>query len=161
MERKVIAGAILLCTLIVGSVIVLQFSFAPSSIPFEEIEQGYYCGIKNRINYVINDLESWETLWTDMNNISTGVPDLPFVNFTYEVVFAVFIGEFATGGYIAEITHITASGNRLTVHIKEQHPGEGCGVTMAFSQPYHIVKASMNSTLSVEFEYSLVIHNCP
>ena len=161
MERRILAGTIFLCTLIVGSFIALQLGFAPSNISFEEIEQGFYCGIKSRINYVIKDLESWETLWTDMNNISTGIPDLPYVNFTYEVVFAVFLGEFVTGGYVAEITHITTSGNRLTIHIKEQHPGEGCGVTMAFTQPYHIVKASVNSTVSVEFEYNLVYNNYP
>ena len=156
--------AVVLISVLFVSFIALQYAIYPKVLPsihFEEIEQGGTSGIRTSINYVIDDMETWETLWTDLNNISTSVPDLPYVNFTSEVVFAVFLGEFATGGYVAEITRIEPTINGLVVHIRETHPGASCMVTMAITQPYHIVKASNISIQSIEFVYNLVIHNCP
>lgn len=160
---KIVGSVVIIISLVVGSALLVQYGVIPlpdENLPFEEIEQGFYCGFKARVNYVIEDNDTWATLWTDMNNISTGVPALPYVNFTQEVVFAVFLGEFVTGGYVAEITLIGFSGGSLTVTIREQHPGDGCGVTMALSQPYHIVKASIEAIQEVEFTYNLVVHNC-
>lgn len=155
---------VLLVSILFVSSIALQSMLYPKVLPslyFEEIDQGGTCGIQSRINYVIDDLETWETLWTDIHNISTSTPELPYVNFTKEIVIAVFLGEFATGGYVAEITRITPSLTGLTVHIMETHPGASCIVTMSITHPYYIVKASTISTQSVEFAYNVVIHNCP
>lgn len=155
---------VVLISLLFISFIILQSILYPRVLPglyYEEIEQGSSTGIRTRINYVIGDSETWETLWTDMNNDSTSVPDLPYVNFTSEVVFAVFLGEFGTGGFVAEITRIEATISGLVIHIRETHPGPGCIVTMAITHPYHIVKASIASMQPVEFVYNLVVHNCP
>ncbi|MGY5853399.1 MAG: protease complex subunit PrcB family protein [Candidatus Thorarchaeota archaeon] len=162
---KKVAIVTVLCSLLVVSVIGLRgWSYGNRVLPslyFEEIEQGCYCGIKTRAEYVIENNESWGLLWTDLHNISTGVPNLPSVNFTIEVVFAVFLGEFNTGGYTAEITRIAPIANRLTIYIRETHPGAGCGTTQALTQPYHIVKANVTSWQSFAFDYTLVIQNCP
>ena len=160
---KVAGTVIILVTLIVGSVLILQFGITPidgEPVPFTEIEQGAYCGLKARVNFVITDNDTWSTLWTDINNISTGYPDLPYVNFTSEIVIAVFLGEFVTGGYVAEITSIVVSESEITVYIKEQHPGSSCVLTMALTQPYHIVKASVELSHPVEFVYNLVVYDC-
>lgn len=157
---KFIAGAVLLCTMIVGSVIIIQIGMLAPTIPFEEIGRGWECSIETRVNYVIEDLDTWNTLWTNMWIWGTYLPELPFVNFTSEVVFAVFLGEFYTGGYSAKITRITLSEDGLEVHIREVHPNPHCGVTMAFTYPYCIVKAAVKPVPSVSFEYNLVISNC-
>ncbi len=160
---KVIAGAVFLVSILFVSGILLQTIREPKVLPtvfFEEIDQGYYCGIKVRIEYVIDDNESWGSLWEDIHNTSTGYPDLPFVNFSKQVIIAVFIGEFPTGGYSATIKRIEATFAGLKVHVDEVHPGEGCGVTMAFTQPYHIVIAEIDSSRSIEFIYYLIIQPC-
>ena len=131
------------------------------SISFDEVDTGGYSGIGIRINYVIDDLETWETLWNDIHNTSTVTPETPYVNFTSEVIIAVFLGEFATGGYVAQITRISVSTTGLIVHIREEHPGPGCIVTMSTTRPYLIVKAAIDPTQSIEFEYEIVIRNCP
>jgi len=131
------------------------------SISFDEVDTGGYSGIGIRINYVIDDLETWETLWNDIHNTSTVTPETPYVNFTSEVIIAVFLGEFATGGYVAQITRISVSTTGLIVHIREEHPGPSCIVTMSITRPYLIVKAAIDSTQSIEFEYEIVIRNCP
>ena len=165
MEKSmVIKGTVTFAViLLVGSILFVEVGIPqlPVPLPFEEIEQGFYCGLRARVNYVITDNDTWNTLWMNMNNISTGYPDLPFVNFTNEAVIAVFLGEFSTGGYVAEITDIIESGDKTTVNIREQHPGAGCGVTMAFTQPYHIVKVLVDLSQPVEFVYTQVIYDCP
>jgi hypothetical protein len=131
------------------------------TVPFDEIDQGYFCGISVRIEYVIDNNVSWGNLWTDIHNISSELPDLPAVNFSSEVVIAVFIGEFPTGGYSATINRVEMNETGLVVYINEVHPGEGCGVTMAFSQPYHIVRVELTSTQPVDFIYNVIITNYP
>ncbi len=154
------SSVIVVVILIVGSTLFVEVGIPPLPVPFEEIEQGFYCGLRTRVNYVITDNDTWNTLWMNVNNISTGYPDLPFVNFTSEVVIAVFLGEFSTGGYVAEITGIFKLRDKVTVNIREQHPGEGCGVTMALTQPYHIVKVLGDLYQPIEFVYTLDIHDC-
>jgi hypothetical protein len=130
------------------------------TISFDDVDTGGFSGIGIRINYVIDDLETWETLWNDIHNTSTSVPETPFVNFTSEVVIAVFLGEFVTGGYLVQITRIIPSLTGFTVHVREEHPGPNCIVTMSITRPYHIVKAMIDSRQSIGFEYEIVIRNC-
>lgn len=130
------------------------------TVPFEEIDQGHFCGIIERGGYVIGDNDSWGDLWADIHSISTGLPDLPLVNFSSEVVIAVFIGEFPSGGYIATINRIEMNETGLVVYIDELHPGESCGTAAAFTQPYHIVKAKLNLTQVVEFVYNVTLYDC-
>ena len=162
LDRSIIikGTVIIVVSLIVGSALFVQIDMYPLPVHFEEIEQGFFCGLKARVNYAIEDNDTWNTLWTDMHNTSSGVPELPYVNFTREVVIAVFLGDFPTGGYVANITGIMSDGGHINVIIREQHPGDSCVVFMAFTQPYHIVKASIKSIESVEFYYNLVINEC-
>lgn len=161
--RRASIVVILVSVLFVAS-IAIQSGLYPKILPtlsFEEIDKGAASGIHNRINYVIDDLETWETLWTDMHNISTSTPELPNVNFTEEIIIAVFLGEYATAGYVAEITRIVPSLNGITVYVREEHPGSSCFVAMVFTYPYHIVKASVASSQHFVFEYDIVIRECP
>ena len=155
---------VIICSVVLVAFIVVQYTTFPKilpTLPFDGVDQGGYSGIGIRVNYIIDDLETWETLWTDIHNISTNTPELPFVNFTTEVIIAVFLGEFATGGYVAQITRIENSTSGLTVHIKEEHPGPSCIVTMAITRPYHIIKAELSSSQPIEFEYNVIVRNCP
>jgi hypothetical protein len=162
LDRSVVikGSVVIVVSLIIGSALLVRVDIYPLPVHFEEVEQGFYCGLTARVNYIIEDNDTWNTLWTDMHNISSQVPELPNVNFTTEVVIAVFLGSFPTGGYIAEITGIMSDEGHISVVVREQHPGENCGVTMAVTQPYHIVKASITSIQSVEFFYNLVIDEC-
>lgn len=162
MDRSIVikGSVVIVVALIVGSALLVRVGIPPLPVHFEEIEQGFYCGLTARVNYIIEDNDTWNTLWTDMHNISTSTPELPYVDFTEEVVIAVFLGDFPTGGYIAEITGIMSDKGHISITVREHHPGENCGVTMAVTQPYHIVKAILGTTQSVEFYYNIVIDEC-
>ncbi|MHA1963753.1 MAG: protease complex subunit PrcB family protein [Candidatus Thorarchaeota archaeon] len=163
-EAKIAGSAVLIGSILIVALIAVQSGLlAGNVLPdlyFEEIDQGFYCGITARTEFVIEDNESWSALWTDLHNISTGYPDLPTVNFSQEVIIAVFIGGFPTGGYSANITRIDINLTGLIVYVDEVHPGEGCGVTMAFTQPYHIVRVELASPQPVDFVYNVIITNC-
>jgi hypothetical protein len=165
MERslRTVAIAVVLVSIVSISYLGLQNVLNPRVLPtihYDEIDQGAFCGLSERSEYVVEDNESWSILWIDMHNTSSSVPQLPFVDFDYKVVIAVFIGDFPTGGYSAEIKRIVPTLFGHTVHVEERHPGEGCGLLMAITQPYQIVKANITNPLQVDFVFNVVVYDC-
>ncbi|MFX0062662.1 MAG: protease complex subunit PrcB family protein [Candidatus Hermodarchaeota archaeon] len=170
---KIIGGFIVLFLTLTTSIFILV-AFEPlkelglyspltedSTISFETISQGWYCGISTRNNYTITELEAWEKLWMDLHSGHTPLPELPSIDFTTELLFAVFQGERPTGGYMTNITRISVTETSYEVYIDEIHPGAHCVTTQALTQPYHIVKISnYPQNLPVQFIYNIVIDNC-
>ncbi|MHA2135700.1 MAG: protease complex subunit PrcB family protein [Candidatus Thorarchaeota archaeon] len=149
-------AAIVLCLTIIGASVVVVVFPNLNSIPFEILDLGGFCGITARVEYKITEEQDWETLWKDMNNISSLVPELPPVNFTTDTLIAVFQGERATGGYLTTITRIVLTGTNYVVYVDEEHPGSGVGVLMVYTQPFHIVKISgYPKHLPVAFVYNV------
>ncbi|MFX1535785.1 MAG: protease complex subunit PrcB family protein [Promethearchaeota archaeon] len=170
---KIIGGGILLFLTLTASIFIL-LAFEPlkelglyspltegNTISFETIEQGAYCGITTRVNYTITESEAWEKLWTDFHRGHTPLPELPSIDFTTELIFAVFQGERSTGGYMTNITRISVTETSFKVYIDEVHPGAHCVTTQAITQPYHIVKISnFPQKLPVQFIYNIVVYDC-
>ena len=121
---------LLLCTIIF-------VSGCMTTLNFETLSIGHYCGHVEKANYVINSLEEWTNLLetSHLNRIK-----LPKINFTTNTVIATFMGERKTGGYSVEIKKIKDSGKEIIVYIKERAPAKGAIKTMLLTQPYHIVK---------------------
>ena len=167
---KIIGGCILLLLTLTTSVFILV-AFEPlkelglysplteeDTISFETIGQGYNCGISTKSNYTITEFEAWEKLWTDIHKTHYPRPELPSIDFTTDIVFAVFQGEYPTGGYMTNITRISLTETSYKVYIDEFQPGPHCGTTQAFTQPYHIVKISnYPQDLPVQFIYNIVV----
>jgi hypothetical protein len=126
------------------------------AIPFEEIDSKGGGGITERVEYLISDNETWNSLWNDLHATRSSVPPLPIVNFSAEMVIAVFQGERPTGGYVTTITRIIQTTTSFEVFVDEEHPGPGSIVTMAFTQPHHIVRIPAPSlNLSFHFNYNI------
>lgn len=162
-STRTVAIAVVLISAVSISLLGLEIILNPRVQPglyYEEIDQGFYCGIITRSEYVIDDNETWNILWTNIHNISIETPVLPYVNFSKEVVIAVFLGDLPTGGYSVDIKRIEVTTFGWIIHVDETHPGEGCGVTMAVTQPYHIVKANTTAPMQAEFTYNVIIDNC-
>ncbi|MBA5942178.1 MAG: protease complex subunit PrcB family protein, partial [Methanophagales archaeon] len=109
-------------------------------ISFETVSKGYYSGHDERKNYVINSQNEWGELWNKTMSRHVPLPEVPAVNFSENTIIAVYKGSHRTGGYSIEITKIVENEQKIVVYIKETSPPSGAGVTMAFTQPYHIVK---------------------
>jgi len=106
-------------------------------IEFQTISKGYYSGHKNPAYYVIENEIECVVVW---NQCTRAFLPPPEINFSNTTIIAVFMGEFSTGGYGIEIKEIVNLDESVVVRVEKTYPGEGCYVTEAFSQPYHIVK---------------------
>jgi hypothetical protein len=73
------------------------------------------------------------------------------MDFSNEIVVAVFLGEKPTGGHAIEITRMERSDDRLLVSFIERRPQPGGVVTQAFTQPFHIVKVAAQGSGTVSF----------
>jgi len=118
----------------------LQGQQKEEQISFETLSKGYYSGHDQRKDYVINSQNEWEELWKKTMSRQVPLPEVPAVNFSENTIIAVYKGSHRTGGYNIEITKILEKEQKIVVYVKETSPPSGARVTMAFTQPYHIVK---------------------
>ncbi|NHJ19656.1 MAG: protease complex subunit PrcB family protein [Candidatus Lokiarchaeota archaeon] len=131
------------------SILVAFLPFTKANLNFETIELGYFGAHRERCDYIIQTQQEWEELWQKVHSSSS---EPPYVNFNSHLVIAVFMGERVTGGYRIEITSTRESGLFRWVYIRETSPSPFDCVTMALTQPYHIVKINRN------FQFILLIH---
>lgn len=110
------------------------------TIEFQTIGKGYISGHENQANCVINDADEWADVWNQHVQIFFPQSPPPEVDFSNTTIIAVFMGQFNTGGYGIEVKEISDTGSAVVVRAEKSHPGKGCIVTTALSQPYHIVK---------------------
>ncbi len=109
---------------------------------FETIEKGFYCGHSYSADYVIRDQSEWEKLWGKTNSIRSPRPIVPKIDFTNEMVLGVYLGQRSSGGYSIEITKLVKKTDCLEAHVTEGTPNRNMMVTMALTQPYHLVKTA-------------------
>lgn len=81
------------------------------------------------------------------------------VDFSKDMIIAVFQGEKNTGGYNIEINKIIEKENVIEVTVIETSPGRRCMVTKAFTSPFHIVKIQ-KSNKEVVFKTEKVVTEC-
>lgn len=156
---RIIGTAVILSAILIASVLMISdhYDIIGTDVAFEEIDQGLYNGLTTRITYVINENESWYDLWKRMHNRSSSVPKLPSVNFTTNMVIAVFQGQCATSGYKTTITKILLTPVNYVVYIDEIHPGPNSINLQVITHPYHVVKISSNSSdFPVQFVYNIM-----
>ena len=161
---KALAG-IAICIVLATSFILLSgpnLGFPSSTrVPFEEIDKWWVSGYESRDNLTISDDETWETLWTEMESIHSHPADLPKINFTRELIIAVFQGERGSSGYSTNITRIIMTDTSYVVYVDEIHPGESCVLLAVMTYPYHIIKISdLPLDLPVQFVFNIIIHEC-
>jgi hypothetical protein len=61
------------------------------------------------------------------------------------MVVLVYVGSKSSGGYSVDITGVQDSGSSIVIIYKESGPGPYDTVTMAFTEPYHIIKMDKSS----------------
>jgi hypothetical protein len=106
---------------------------------FKTVEKGCFSRHRSAAHYVIQNEDEWTNVWNH-HDVSMPQRSPPEVNFSETTIIAVFMGEFNTGGYGIETNSILNMNHSVVVKIEKTYPGKGCGVTEAFTYPYHIVK---------------------
>ena len=110
-----------------------------SEITFKEISKGLYSGVEESKQIIINDPESFRKLWEEVFSIYQPTSDLPEIDFEKNTLIGVFMGSTSTGGYSVEINKIAEGAKQITIRLKYTSPAPDDFVTMALSQPYHLV----------------------
>lgn len=103
-----------------------------------------YCGITDKKTVLIKTDKEWQNLWSQVIPLPHGMQlTSPDVDFSVgEMVVATFMGEQMSGGHSIEIMSLWVNlNNELEVYLREKRPSGGM-VTMAETQPVHIVKVN-------------------
>lgn len=130
-----------------------------TDLHFETIARGYYSGQTNKSMLVITSLQELKELWNRTFSSIFPQPHLPDVDFSKEMIVAVFFGEHMTGGYSIQIERVVERQDMIEVEVIERKPGTGCFVTEAITSPYHIIKLEKKNKKVVFREKTQVV-NC-
>lgn len=85
---------------------------------------------------VARDQASFQRLWLEHTGENVGAPE---VDFSKEMVVAVFMGEKNTGGYQVRIVEVRQSAGQVEVVTEEKTPPEGSMVIQVLTAPAHLV----------------------
>lgn len=156
---------IVICIILAASFLIFvepTLGILPSTeISFETIDPGGGYNYAERANFAIRDTATWENLWADLYSGHHPVPEVLSIDFTTELLIAVFQGERSSSGYLTIITKITMTITHYTVYVDEIHPGEDCITLTVMTYPYHIVKiGNQPLNLLVRFVYNTTVYDC-
>lgn len=114
-----------------------------------KVEQGSYSGFGSRREVVVTNAADWATFWKQHHSRVFPVPALPTIDFSKEMVIAVFMGQRSSGGFSTTIEKVVDGAKNVVVTYREKSPS-GMS-TAAMSQPFHIVRVPA-STKPVVFK---------
>jgi len=106
--------------------------------------RAFNSGVTDKKTVLIKTVVEWQELWSEVEKPrepKSSPPDIDFL--AGEMVVATFMGEQPSGGHSIEIMSLWVNHkNELEVYIREKRPSKGGMVTMAETQPLHIVKVN-------------------
>lgn len=111
------------------------------SVPFQTIEKGQYSAIEYALTAVYHTRKDFEVFWGRHNSNSYPRTNAPDVDFSSQMVAVVFIGTKRSGGYNVEVISVDEDEeiDELVVNVIMREPSPDDMVTMALTQPYHII----------------------
>ncbi len=106
--------------------------------------------ITERSCHIIDNEDSWSILWNQhkglngKEDIHCGNDDrvLPNIDFTKDMVVAVFMGECKTGGYKVFVTKVVEAGVNISVNVDLVYPNDLMLRPQVITYPFCIVKFS-------------------
>ena len=115
------------------------------------IEKGDQSNIDDARQLLVRTEAEWTKLWQQH------APDhpRPAVDFSKEMVVAVFMGSRPNAGFSTTITSAMAANGALLVRYKETMPGTGSVSAQILTFPYHIVAITKAVVKDVKFEKDL------
>jgi len=113
------------------------------------VARGPMSAIAGSKEVVVRSNAEWTALWKDHGSSQP----VPTVDFSKEMVAAVFLGSRPTGGFSVEIVGTRAEGDALVIEYAERRPGRGDIVSQVLTSPFQIVKLPAHKG-SVRFQKS-------
>jgi PrcB C-terminal len=111
---------------------------------------GTSSGVTERSQRVVRTQAEWERLWAQVHAVQVPPPAAPKIDWSREMVLAVFMGERNSGGYRVAIRGVKPGEKEIVVEVEEAGPPPGAITTEALTQPYQLVVVK-RSDLPVRF----------
>jgi hypothetical protein len=108
------------------------------TVQFSTLDKGLTSGVREPTQVVIRTRDDWAALWGRHMQIQPA-PQAPPVDFSRDMVVALFMGERPTGGHRIEITRVERTDSGLSVRYRSQAPDSGTMVSQALTQPFHLI----------------------
>jgi len=109
-------------------------------VPFTKLIQGVQSSVDTRTNYLITSTKQLSELWKMID----AREQMPSVDFTKDVIVAVFAGQKPTGGYAITVSNIEDTDVR-TVSVMLSLPDGNCSERRAATAPYELVAVPSTS----------------
>lgn len=106
------------------------------AVEIEELARSTQSQVANEWMQVVRSPEEFARIWAQTDRSG----DAPEIDFEQEMVVAVFIGEYRTGGHSVRVREAEAREDGVRLGIRIELPGSGCMVTQAITRPYQIVR---------------------
>jgi len=127
---------------------VLLAAILQATLPMRPIDKGVTSQMDDSRQASARSVSEWSKLWTQ----HAGERTRPDVDFSREVVVAVFMGTRPTAGFSTEIVRVREEGAALVVSYRETRPAPDSVAAQILTSPFHIVAVPRGSTTNVKFE---------
>jgi hypothetical protein len=127
---------------------VLLAAILQASVPMRTIDSGVTSNMDAGRQATAGSVEEWSKLWT----LHAGERTRPAVDFSREVVVAVFMGTRPSAGFTVQIVRVRQEGPALVVSYTETRPAPDSVAAQILTSPFHIVAVPRGSTTDVKFE---------
>jgi hypothetical protein len=108
-------------------------------LKIRHLATGNSSGIHESVIVAAGDAVAWQGLWDRHTANITPKPALPAVDFSKEMVIAVFDGDKPTGGYTLRIKKVVSTPKATEVKVATTSPSKGAATSQMVTQPYDIV----------------------
>ena len=127
---------------------VLVAAILQAALPMRPIDQGTMSNMDDARQVSARSVEEWSKLWM----LHGGDRTRPNVDFSREIVVAVFMGTRPTAGFGIEIFRVRQEGVALVISYRETRPSPDSVTAQILTSPFHIVAVPRGTTTDVKFE---------
>ncbi len=127
---------------------ILLAAILQTAVPMRSIDQGLNSDVDAARQVTIRTADEWSKLWTQ----HAGERKRPAVDFSKDVVVAVFMGTRPSAAFSIEIVGTRVDGATLVVTYKETRPAPGGVAAQILTSPFHIVAVPKGTATDVKFE---------
>jgi len=106
---------------------------------FKSIASGSNAGFSEKYQTVIYSEKDFQKLWSDTYSNFSEKPPVPSVNFSNQMVVAVYFGFYSTGGASVKINGVSINDYDMKVDVLQTLPGKNCVTTDVITYPFDMV----------------------
>lgn len=114
---------------------VLLAAVLQAAVPIRSLDKGIASQIDMARQVTVQSAAEWTTLWSQ----HAGDRARPAVDFSREMVLAVFLGTRSSAGFSVEIVGAREEGGALVVTYRESRPQPGSVTAQVLTSPFHLV----------------------